>query len=103
MRTASSLKEFLETLKEENVKFKRHFYEKAGERPISEGLIKKCLKRANRLLKTEKQISRRNEEKYKLWFKLSNKYILIIIAVISKKSLYIITAWNTNRKWQTQK
>ena len=103
MKTANSLKEFLKTLKEEDIKFKKHFYENAKERPISESIIKNCLKRANRLFKIKKQTTRKSEEKYKLWFKLSNKHTLVIVAVISKKSLYIITAWNTNRKWQTKK
>ena len=59
------------------------------------------LKKTDRLLKVEDQPSRRKgEEKYKLWIKLSNKYSLVIIAAISKKDLYIITSWNTDRKWQ---
>lgn len=95
------IREFLAELKEENIIFKRHFYERAGERPVSEALVRECLKKTDRLVNTEEQTAKREgEEKYKLWFKLSNKYSLVLVAVISKKDLNIITAWNTDRKWQ---
>lgn len=95
------VKKFLEEIGEGDLKFKKHFYDKIQERPISEFLVRTCLKKTERLLKVEEQISRvAGEEKYKLWIKLSNKYTLVVIAVISAKTLYIITAWNTDRKWQ---
>ena len=96
-----NVKKFLERVGEENIKFKKHFYEKTGERPVSENLVRGYLRKTERLLKVEKQKSKRAyEEKYKLWLKLSNKYALVVIAAVSKKDLYIITAWNINRKWQ---
>lgn len=39
-------------------------------------------------------------KKYKAWIKLSNRYNLVVVFVVARKSLYIITAWNTDRKWQ---
>lgn len=101
MPSFEKVKKFLEELKDENVHFKKHFYDKTKERPISEGLVRSSLKKTDKLLKVEEQPSRREgEEKYKLWLKLSNKYSVVIIAAISKKDLYIITSWNTDRKWQ---
>lgn len=101
MSPFDKVKKFLEELKEDNVKFKKHFYDKIKERPISEELLRKYLKKTDRLLKVEEQPSRREgEDKYKLWFKLSNRYSLVVVAAISKKDLYIITSWNTDRKWQ---
>lgn len=101
MPSFEKVKKILEELKDENIHFKKHFYDKTKERPISEGLVKSSLKKTDKLLKIEEQPSRREgEEKYKLWFKLSNKYSLVVIAAISGKDLYIITSWNTNRKWQ---
>lgn len=101
MSSFEKVKKFLEELKEENIHFKKHFYDKVKERPISEEIVRKYLKRTERLLKVEEQPSRvEGEEKYKLWIKLSSKYSLVVIASILRKDLYIITAWNTDRKWQ---
>lgn len=101
MPSFDKVKKFLEEVKDENIHFKKHFYDKTKERPISEGLARSSLKKTDKLLKVEEQPSRREgEEKYKLWFKLSNKYSLVLIASISEKDLYIITSWNTDRKWQ---
>lgn len=100
-KSFNKVKKFLEELKEENIKFKLHFYERVLDRPISEDFVKEYLKKTDRLLKVEEQPTKREgEEKYKLWIKMSNKYSLVIIAAISKKDLNIITAWNTDRKWQ---
>ena len=101
MSSFEKVKKFLEEVKDENINFKKHFYDKTKERFISESLVKTSLKKTDRLLKVEEQPSRREgEEKYKLWFKLSNKYSLVVVAAISEKNLYIITSWNTDRKWQ---
>ncbi len=97
------IKDFLKNLKDENIHFKKHFYDRAKERPISEKLIRANLRKTNKLLKVEElQSKREGEKKYKLWVKLSNRYSLVIVSVTLKKDLYIITAWNTNRKWQKQ-
>ena len=103
MSSFEKVKKFLEELEDENIHFKKHFYDKTKERPISESMVKEYLKKTDRLLKVEDQPSRRKgEEKYKLWIKLSNKYSLVVIAAISEKDLYIITSWNTDRKWQKE-
>jgi len=95
------VKKFLEDINQENVIFKKHFYDKIKERPISEELVREYLKKTDRLLKVEEQPSKiEGEEKYKLWIKLSNNYSLVVVVAISKKDLYIITSWNTDRKWQ---
>ena len=95
------VKKFLDALEEKDIHFKEHFHDKIKERPISEELVKEYLKKTERLFKVEEQPSRREgEEKYKLWIRLSNKYTLVVIAAIAGKSLYIITGWNTDRKWQ---
>lgn len=103
MDNLEKIKDFLKKLKEEDIKFKRHFYDKIKERPITEELIRGCLKKTDKLLNVEEQPSRiAGEEKYKIWIKLSNKYSLIVVASILGKTLYIITSWNTDRKWQKQ-
>jgi hypothetical protein len=95
------LKKFLDALEEENIFFKKHFFDRVKERPISESLIIKYLKKTETLLKVELLSSTRvKEEKFKLWFKLSNRYSLVVIVAIKGKDLYIITAWNSDRKWQ---
>lgn len=101
MSSLEKIKKFLENLEERNIHFKEHFYDKVKERPISEALVREYLQKTDRLLKVEEQPSQKEgEEKYKLWIKLSTKYNLVVIAAISKKDLYIITGWNTDRKWQ---
>lgn len=93
------IKEIVENSRE--IYFKEHFYEKAQERPISEKLVKESLKKIERILYVEEQkAQRQNEEKYKVWIKLSNRYNLVVIVTHSSEGLYIITAWNTERKWQ---
>ena len=100
-KSFDKVKKFLEEVKEENIKFTLHFYERILYRPISEEFVKEYLKKTDRLLKVEEQPAKReNEEKYKLWIKMSNRYDLVVIVAISKKGLNIISAWNTNRKWQ---
>jgi hypothetical protein len=99
-----NIRKILEELKEEKVIFKNHFYERTLDRSISENLVRSCLKKNESLIKAEKQQSiRADEEKYKLWFKLSRKYALVIIIAISKKNLYIITGWNKRIKWIKKK
>jgi len=97
------IRDFLKNLKDENIHFKKHFYDRAKERPITEEMVRLNLRKTNKLLNVEELLSKRKgEKKYKLWIKLSNKYSLVVVSVIEEKDLYIITAWNTNRKWQKQ-
>ena len=101
MDNVEKVRKFLDKVKHENIYFKKHFYDKIKERPISERMVRETLKKTDRLIKVEVQPSRREgEDKYKLWIKLSNKYSLVVIAAIAKKSLNIITSWNIDRKWQ---
>jgi len=101
MSHLEKIKKFLNEVSQDNIIFKKHFYDRIEKRPISEGLVREYLKKTDKLLKVEEQQPKRQgEEKYKLWIKLSNKYSLVVIVTISKKNLYIITSWNTNRKWQ---
>lgn len=99
METYEKVRKFLEEV--EDIRFKKHFYDRVKERPVSEELVREYLKKTDRLLKVEQQKSLvENEEKYKLWIKLSSRYNLVVVVAISGKVLYTITAWNTNRKWQ---
>ena len=95
------LKDFLKNIKEEDILFKKHFYEKKEKdrQYLNETLIIKSLKNINNLQGFQKQIIN-NEEVYRIGIKLSNKYNLVIISKIKAKNLYIITAWKTNIKWQ---
>ena len=47
------------------------------------------------------KIERGKGERFKLWFKMSRKYSLVLIIEIDiSKGLKVISAWNTDRKWQ---
>lgn len=90
---------FLNELNQEDVSFDRHFYKRTGERPISEGMVRSFLSQSNKLEKVEEG----RNERFKLWFKMSTKYSLVLI--IDKgfsKGLKVISTWNTNRKWQNK-
>lgn len=101
MLSFERVKSFLEQVQKENIHFKEHFYDRVIERPISEELVLKYINQIDRLLKVEEQPARRlGEDKFKIWIKLSNKYSLVVVIAISEKDLYIITGWNTDRKWQ---
>ena len=89
----------IDKLKSNNIEFTKHFDERVKERPISRELVIKYIRIAI-LLKFEKQESRKNEEKYKLWLKMSNRYCLVIILSISEKGLNIISGWNKEGKWK---
>ena len=92
------VKPFLEKLNQENISFDSHFYKRTEERPINEGMIRSFLSQINKLEKIEKG---KSDDRFKLWFKMSSKYSLVIIIEIStSKDLKVVSAWNTNRKWQ---
>jgi hypothetical protein len=93
------IKNFLKELDDNNIKFKNHFHERTHQRPIDKELVIKYIK--TDLIQSEEQPARKvGEKKYKLQFRMSRKYSLIVIAAVEGKSLNIITAWNTDRKWQ---
>lgn len=92
------LRLYLESLGNKDILFKRHFRERTAERPITEALVRECLREKDRLIKAEQQPPRRpGERKYRLWFKLSSKYCLVVIAVVAGRQLHVVTAWN--RRW----
>ncbi len=93
------VKEFLESLTQYNISFDPHFYKRAGERPVNESMVRNFLSRIDKLEKIEIG----NNDRFKLWFRMSRKYSLVLIIEISiQKHLKVISAWNTNKKWQNQ-
>jgi len=103
MDTLAEMKGFLQNIEQNDIHFKKHFYDNLNikHRPINEGLVRATLKKTDNLLHFEQLISKfANEQKFKLWFKLSHKYRLVLIAITTGKDLNIVTGWNTNRKWQ---
>jgi hypothetical protein len=100
-KNEAEIKNFLKEIKKEDILFKPHFYEKKREdrKYLSEEEIIKILKEADKFLGFQDQ-SRINHEKYRMGFKLSGKYNMAIIGEIKDKTLYIITAWKTSKKWQ---
>lgn len=92
------VKKLLEKLNQNDITFDPHFYKRIGERPINEGMIRSFLSQINKLEKIERG---KEEDRFKLWFKMSRKYSLVLIIEISlSKDLKVISAWNTSRKWQ---
>jgi hypothetical protein len=101
MNGFDKVKNFLEEITDEHILFKEHFYERSLDRPITEDLVRRTIKNTGKILKIEEQLARKpTEKKYKLWLKLSSRYNLVLIITIEEKNLYIITAWNSDRKWQ---
>jgi len=92
------LKGFLEKLNQDEVIFDPHFYKRIRERPINESMIRSFLSQINKLEKVEQG---KEKDRFKLWFKMSRKYSLVLIIEIrTSKGLKVISAWNTDRKWQ---
>ncbi len=91
------VRKFLEELNQGDITFDQHFYKRVGERPINQGMVRSFLSRLDKLEKIE----RGKGERFKLWFKMSRKYSLVLIIEIDvSKGLKVISAWNTDRKWQ---
>ena len=94
------VKTFLEHLNQNNIVFDPHFYKRSQERPIKEGMIRSFLSQLGKLEKIEQG---KGENRFKLWFKMSGKYSLVVIIEIEvSKGLKVISAWNSNKKWQKQ-
>lgn len=93
------VKKFLEDLDQDDISFDRHFYKRCRERPVDEGLVRSFLSKPEKLEKIEIG----NNDRFKLWFRMSGKYSLVLIVEISiSKDLKVISAWNSNKKWQKQ-
>ena len=91
------VKKFLERLEQKNIIFDPHFYKRVGERSINESMVRSFLLQTNKLEKIEYG----RAERFKLWFKMSNKYSLVLIIELNNsKGLKVMSAWNTYRKWQ---
>lgn len=95
------VKRFIENIKQDNIKFDPHFYKRSRDRPINEGLIRRFISQPHRLEKIE--YGKNVKNRFKLWFKMSRKYSLVlIIEIFPSKDLNIISAWNSDRKWQSK-
>ena len=91
------VKKFLENLDQDNVVFDSHFYRRCGERPIDEGMVRSFLSKVDKLEKIEEG----NNGRFKLWFRMSGKYSLVLIVeIFISKGLKVVSAWNSDRKWQ---
>jgi hypothetical protein len=96
----SEVRGFLESLNQENIILDSHFYKRSEDRPIDEGMIRSFLSQIDKLEKIEKG---KGDDRFKLWFKMSRKYsLIIIIEVYISKGLKVISAWNSDKKWQNK-
>lgn len=95
-----NVKAFLESLNQEGITFDSHFYKRCSERPVNEGMVRSFLSQIDKLEKIEQG---KGKDRFKLWFKMSRKYSLVLIIEVDlSKGLKVISAWNTDRKWQKQ-
>ena len=96
----NEVKKFLESLNQNDIIFHPHFYKRSLDRPIDESMIRSFLSQIDKLEKIEQG---KEENRFKLWFKMSNKYSLVlIIEIYISKGLKVISAWNSDRKWQNK-
>jgi hypothetical protein len=94
------VKKFLEELNQDKIIFDSHFYKRSLDRPIDESMIRSFLTQLDKLEKIE---IGKKENRFKLWFKMSRKYsLVVIIEVYISKGLKVISAWNSDRKWQNK-
>ncbi|MEK6891457.1 MAG: hypothetical protein AABX03_04960 [Nanoarchaeota archaeon] len=93
------VKKFLEKLNQDDIAFDKHFYKRSGDRPINEGMVRRFLLQLDKLEKIEQG----KDERFKLWFRMSRKYSLVLIVEIDATNvLKVISAWNTDRRWQSK-
>ncbi len=92
----AEMKILLGSLNQENISFDPHFYKRIRFRPVNEGLVRRLLLNANLLEKIE--LGKEGVYRYKLWYKMSSRYSLIVIAEIRTKLLKVISVWNRRRK-----
>jgi hypothetical protein len=93
------VRKFLEGLNQDKIIFDAHFYRRCRKRPINEGMARSFLSRLDRLEKIEKGKC----DRFKLWFRMSGKYSLVLIVeVLVSEGLKIVSAWNSDKKWQRQ-
>jgi 5-methyltetrahydrofolate--homocysteine methyltransferase len=81
----------------EDIIFDPHFYKRSSERPINESLARSFLSKINKLEKVEQG---KGKDRFKLWFRMSRKYSLVIIIEVASKGLKVMSSWNTDKKWQ---
>ncbi|MFA5993278.1 MAG: hypothetical protein WC796_06235 [Candidatus Pacearchaeota archaeon] len=92
------IKSFFERLDQEGIIFDSHFHKRCLERLVTESMVRSFLSQINKLEKIERG---KEKNRFKLWFKMSRKYSLVVIVEINfSKGLKVISAWNTNKKWQ---
>lgn len=90
---------FLEKLDQEKIIFDKHFYKRSRERPIDESIVRSFLSKPDKLEKVESG----NNDRFKLWYRMSGRYSLVLVVEVSiSKDLKVISAWNSNKKWQKQ-
>ena len=92
------VRRFLERLNQDDIIFDPHFYKRIGERPINEKMVRSFLSQVNKLVKIEQ--GKEKGDRFKLWFKMSRKYSFVVIIDAIPKGFKVISAWNTDRKWQ---
>jgi hypothetical protein len=94
------IKDFLKSIGSQDISFDSHFYKRSKERPINEGMVRSFLSQLDKLEKIELG---KGENRFKLWFKMSSKYsLVVVIEVYISKGLKVISAWNSDKKWQKQ-
>ena len=94
----NEIREFLKKLSQDKIKFDSHFYKRSSDRPINESMIRSYFNQIDKLERIERG---KGSNRFKLWFKMSRKYSLVLIVeVYLSKDLKVISAWNSYKKWQ---
>lgn len=90
------IKKKLERISELKIIFTKHFlYDSQRRKGVTKDAILHYLYHPEKLRRVD--LSR---EKYKVWFKESRKYNMVMILAFKEEGVYIITAYKTNKKWQ---
>jgi len=84
-------------MKTEGIVITKHIFKKFRERPITEEQVKCMLLNAENMVHVEFQKDVRGE-KYKLVFRKSGKYDIIIVVRYLNSHLKVITAYQQNKK-----
>ena len=72
------MRRFLEDLDKDKIIFDSHFYRRCKKRPIDEGMVRSFLLKIDKL----ERIEEGNNGRFKLWFRMSGKYSLVLVVEI---------------------
>jgi hypothetical protein len=91
---------FLAELTEKEYEYAPHFSIRLVQRRLSLPEVINCLKNPDKLIAVKPYLVNNDEKEFRLFFKLSSKFNLVLGVKKPNKHLYIKTVFRDNKKWK---